>query len=87
MKSNTKIHSSGNKTTKVRWGIIALIFCATTINYIDRQVIGLLKPTLQHELGWSEADFGYIITIFNIAYAVGMIFGGRMLDKFGTRKG
>ena len=87
MKSNTKIHSSGNKPTKVRWGIIALIFCATTINYIDRQVIGLLKPTLQHELGWSEADFGYIITIFNIAYAVGMIVGGRMLDKFGTRIG
>lgn len=87
MKSNTKIHPSGNKPTQVRWGIIALIFCATTINYIDRQVIGLLKPTLQHELGWSEADFGYIITIFNIAYAVGMIVGGRMLDKFGTRIG
>lgn len=75
------------KKTNVRWGIIALIFFATTINYIDRQVIGLLKPTLQQELGWSEADFGYIITVFNIAYAVGMVLGGRMLDKFGTRLG
>lgn len=75
------------KKTNVRWGIIALIFFATTINYIDRQVIGLLKPTLQHELGWSEADFGYIITVFNIAYAIGMVVGGRMLDKCGTRIG
>lgn len=75
------------KKSNVRWGIIALIFFATTINYIDRQVIGLLKPTLQHELGWSEADFGYIITVFNIAYAIGMVVGGRMLDKCGTRIG
>lgn len=86
MKHSKNISPNG-KATKVRWGIIALIFCATTINYIDRQVIGLLKPTLQDELGWSEADFGYIITVFNIAYAVGMIVGGRMLDKFGTRIG
>ena len=75
------------KKSNVRWGIIALIFCATTINYIDRQVIGLLKPTLEQELGWTEADFGYIITIFNIAYAIGMVVSGRMLDKFGTRLG
>ena len=67
--------------------MVALLFFATTINYIDRQVIGLLKPTLQAELGWTEADFGYIITVFNIAYAVGMIVGGRMLDKLGTRLG
>lgn len=75
------------KKSNIRWIIVALIFFATTINYIDRQVIGLLKPTLQSELGWSEADFGYIITVFNIAYAVGMVLGGRMLDKFGTRLG
>lgn len=67
--------------------MVALIFVATTINYIDRQVIGLLKPMLQQDLGWSEADFGYIITVFNLAYAIGMIVGGRMLDKFGTRIG
>lgn len=75
------------KKTNVRWGIVALLFCATTINYIDRQVIGLLKPMLQADLGWDEADFGYIITVFNIAYAVGMVVGGRMLDKFGTKIG
>lgn len=67
--------------------MVALVFVATTINYIDRQVIGLLKPMLQQDLGWSEADFGYIITVFNLAYAIGMIVGGRMLDKFGTRIG
>lgn len=75
------------KRTNYRWRIVALLFFATTINYIDRQVIGLLKPTLQQELGWTEADFGYIITVFNIAYAVGMLIGGRMLDKLGTRIG
>lgn len=75
------------KKTNVRWSMVALLFCATTINYIDRQVIGLLKPILQQDLGWTEADYGYIITIFNIAYAVGMIVGGRMLDKLGTKIG
>lgn len=75
------------KPTNFRWSIVVLLFCATTINYIDRQVIGLLKPILQADLGWDEADFGFIITIFNTAYAVGMIIGGRMLDKFGTRIG
>lgn len=76
-----------NKPTNYRWRIVALLFFATTINYIDRQVIGLLKPQLQAELGWTEADFGYIITVFNFAYAIGMIVSGRMLDKFGTRIG
>lgn len=75
------------KKTNVRWGIVALLFCATTINYIDRQVIGLLKPMLQADLGWTEADFGYIITVFNAAYAVGMVVGGSMLDRFGTKIG
>lgn len=75
------------KKTNVRWGIVALLFCATTINYIDRQVIGLLKPMLQVDLGWTEADFGYIITVFNAAYAVGMVVGGSMLDRFGTKIG
>lgn len=73
--------------TNYRWRIVALLFFATTINYIDRQVIGLLKPMLQQDLGWTEADFGYIITVFNFAYAIGMIVSGRMLDKFGTRVG
>ena len=70
-----------------RWRILALLFFATTINYIDRQVIGLLKPFISDELGWSEAEYGYIVTSFQVAYALGLITTGRFLDKFGTRIG
>ena len=54
------------KPTRVRWTVVALIFLATTINYIDRQVIGLLKPYIQDDLGWSEADYGYIVTAITL---------------------
>jgi ACS family hexuronate transporter-like MFS transporter len=74
-------------TQNYRWRILSLLFFATTINYIDRQVIGLLKPLLSKELGWSEVDYGYIITSFQVAYAIGLITTGRFLDKFGTRVG
>jgi ACS family hexuronate transporter-like MFS transporter len=70
-----------------RWKIVALLFFATTINYIDRQVIGLLKPFIASDLGWNEADYGYIVTAFQIAYAIGLLTTGRFLDKFGTRIG
>jgi MFS transporter, ACS family, hexuronate transporter len=73
--------------SKIRWGIVALLFFATTINYIDRQVIGLLKPYIQKDLNWNEADYGYIVTAFQISYAVGLLVSGRLLDKFGTRLG
>jgi ACS family hexuronate transporter-like MFS transporter len=73
--------------SKVRWRMVALLFFATTINYIDRQVIGLLKPYIQKDLNWTEADYGYIVTTFQIAYAVGLLVSGRLLDKFGTRTG
>ena len=73
--------------TNYRWQIVALLFFATTINYIDRQVIGILKPYIASELGWSESDYGYIVTTFQIAYALGLIFTGRFLDRFGTRLG
>jgi len=72
---------------KIRWQILTLLFFATTINYIDRQVIGLLKPTIEGDLGWSEADYGFIVTAFQIAYAIGLITTGRLLDKYGTRVG
>ena len=75
------------KSTNVRWTVVALIFFATTINYIDRQVIGLLKPFIQGDLGWTEADYGYIVTAFQIAYGIGMLVGGRMLDYLGSKKG
>ena len=70
---------------RLRWNIVALLFFATTINYIDRQVIGILKPFIATDLKWSESDYGYIVTAFQIAYALGLITTGRFLDKFGTR--
>jgi len=70
-----------------RWRIVALLFFATTINYIDRQVIGILKPFIADDLGWGEADYGYIVTAFQIAYAIGLVSTGRFLDKYGTRIG
>jgi MFS transporter, ACS family, hexuronate transporter len=73
--------------SKFRWSIVALLFFATTINYIDRQVIGLLKPYIQKDLNWNEADYGYIVTAFQISYAIGLLVSGRLLDKFGTRLG
>jgi len=70
-----------------RWRIVTLLFFATTINYIDRQVIGILKPFIADDLGWSEADYGYIVTAFQIAYAIGLVSTGRILDRYGTRIG
>src|SRR5215218_11299296 len=70
-----------------RWTICALLFAATTINYIDRQVLGILAPTLQRELGWSEAQYGDIVSWFSFAYAFGFLGVGRLLDRVGVRKG
>jgi MFS transporter, ACS family, hexuronate transporter len=70
-----------------RWTIVALLFFATTINYIDRQVLGILAPGLQRELGWSEADYGGIVSWFSLAYGVGLLLMGRVLDWIGTRAG
>ncbi len=70
-----------------RWTICALLFAATTINYIDRQVLGILAPTLQHDLGWSEADYGAITSWFSFAFAIGFLGAGRLLDRIGTKKG
>lgn len=70
-----------------RWRIVVLLFFATTINYIDRQVLGILAPQLQALFGWSEADYGYIIMAFQAAYAIGLLSTGALLDKIGTRLG
>ncbi|HVP48442.1 MAG TPA: MFS transporter [Bryobacteraceae bacterium] len=72
---------------RVRWIICGLLFFATTVNYIDRQVIGILKPTLERELGWRESDFGWIVFAFQCAYAVMMPVAGRVIDWLGTRVG
>lgn len=70
-----------------RWTICVLVFFATTINYLDRQVIAILKPILEKEIGLTEIDYGYIVMAFQVAYAVGMIFAGRLIDAVGTRLG
>jgi ACS family hexuronate transporter-like MFS transporter len=75
------------KQGNYRWRILLLLFFATTINYIDRQVIGILKPFIASDLNWSEADYGYIVSAFQIAYAIGLLLTGRFLDKLGTRIG
>jgi ACS family hexuronate transporter-like MFS transporter len=70
-----------------RWTICALLFAATTINYVDRQVIGILAPTLQRELGWTEVQYGQIVSWFSLAYGIGFLGMGRLLDRIGVRKG
>ncbi len=65
----------------------ALLFFATTINYIDRQIFSILAPDLQRTFQWTEVEYGYIITAFQAAYAFGLVFAGRMMDRFGTRRG
>jgi MFS transporter, ACS family, hexuronate transporter len=75
------------KSGNYRWYIIIFLFLATTINYIDRQIIGILAPTLQTVFNWSEKDYSFIITGFQIAYAIGLITMGTILDKIGIKKG
>ena len=70
-----------------RWTICALLFFATTLNYIDRQVLGLLAPLLQTNIGWNEIQYGYIVTAFQVAYAIGLLFMGQFIDRVGTRIG
>jgi len=70
-----------------RWLICALLFFAATVNYVDRQVIGLLKPILQRDLGWTEIGYSNIVIAFQAAYAIGLLLVGRLIDWLGTRKG
>ena len=81
--SNTIPVTSG----RYRWAICALLFFVITINYVDRQVIGVLKPIIQDDLGWSEVDYGNIVTAFQASYGLGLLVVGRWLDRIGTRKG
>ena len=73
---------------RIRWVICGLLFFATTINYIDRQIIGILKPTLVAQFGWSdERIYAAIVFSFQLAYAIGLLLAGRIMDKLGTRLG
>ena len=73
--------------SRVRWTICALLFFATTINYVDRQVLSMLAKTLETSIGWNNIEYGNITTAFTTAYAISMLGAGRLLDKFGTRIG
>lgn len=70
-----------------RWGVVALLFAATAINYIDRQMIGVLKPTLAADFHWSESDFAGIVFWFQVAYAIGYLSFGKVVDALGARLG
>ena len=72
---------------RYRWTICGLVFFATTINYLDRAVISLLKTNLEKEFNWTETDYSNIVIAFQLSYAIGMIFAGRLIDKLGTKTG
>ena len=76
-----------DKMTNYRWTICTLLFAATTINYLDRQVLSLLQPMLAEEFHWTDSDYGTITSIFSLAYAISMLFAGRFIDWMGTKKG
>lgn len=70
-----------------RWMILFMLFAATTINYLDRQILSILKPILDQELGWTDAQYGMIMSIFQASYAVGLTMFGWIIDKYGARMG
>ena len=75
------------KKTNDRWAILAMLFVATTVNYFDRFLMGILAPLLETEIGWTEQEYGYIIAAFQFAYATGTLLMGYFIDKVGTRVG
>jgi ACS family hexuronate transporter-like MFS transporter len=72
---------------RFRWTVCALLFFATTVNYVDRQILGLLAPVLQKDIGWSELEYGFIVTAFQAAYALGLALFGWFVDRRGTKRG
>ncbi|MFR6354883.1 MFS transporter, partial [Akkermansia sp.] len=70
-----------------RWMILFMLFAATTINYLDRQILSILKPILDVELGWTDAQYGMIMSIFQASYAIGLTMFGWIIDKYGARMG
>src|SRR3954453_22750173 len=75
------------KIGRVRWVIVGLLFAATAINYVDRQMIGLLEPTLEQEFHWHETTYADIVFYFQLAYAIGYIIFGNIVDRVGARFG
>lgn len=83
----SSINSLNASIGKYRWTICALIFFATTVNYLDRQVLSLLAPDLSKEFGWTNSDYANITAVFQFVYAISMLFAGRIIDLLGTRTG
>ncbi len=81
------VNQAPTRTSRYRWVICGLLFTATAINYVDRQMIGVLKPTLAKEFTWSESDYANIVFWFQVAYAVGYLSFGRIVDQLGARLG
>ncbi len=79
------LNGQRGKTPGYRWRICALLFFATTLNYMDRHVMSILAPVLQKEIGWSEIDYGYIVASFQVAYGLGVVLMGKLLDYKGSR--
>jgi MFS transporter, ACS family, aldohexuronate transporter len=85
--AQVSVQASATRIGHYRWVICGLLFLAATINYIDRQVLGILKPTLQAQFGWSEIDYSDIVFAFQLAYAIGLLLAGRFIDRVGARTG
>src|SRR5213076_1496670 len=75
------------KVGRYRWVICGLLFAATAINYVDRQMIGVLKPTISADLGWNDETYSYVIIWFQAAYALGYVSFGWVIDRLGARIG
>ena len=82
-----EVAAAADRVGRYRWVICALLFAATAINYVDRQMIGLLKPLLSQDLNWSETDYAAIVFWFQAAYAIGYLAFGRIVDVLGARAG
>ncbi|WP_227006444.1 MFS transporter [Rufibacter latericius] len=85
--TNVRPMTTQEKIGKYRWTICGLLFFATTVNYLDRQVLSLLQPLLAEKFGWSNTDYANIAAVFQFTYAISMLFAGRIIDKLGTKKG
>ena len=79
--------AQGARVGHFRWVVCGLLFLGTTVNYVDRQVLGLLAPDLRRIIGWNDVQYGYIVTAFSAAYAIGLLLSGRLLDRIGTKLG
>src|SRR3954471_22939308 len=85
--ANEQIAAPSSRAGYFRWVICTLLLLGITKNYMDRQVLGVLKTTLQHNFGWNEIDFGNLVFAFQAAYAAGMLLVGRLVDRLGVRLG